>query len=117
MEDNKIDDSKWEESFRLVAPVNIEIKKKEFICTVVHGKGTDNIFQFFEVRHKDFDNLLAEVIEDYFGATESFALDYIADIDSYALLAKNLRDNPMFNVKYHVEGFLDILAGTIREAA
>tara|TARA_Y100001972_G_C7469764_1_gene239262 strand:+ start:244 stop:582 length:339 start_codon:yes stop_codon:yes gene_type:complete len=99
----------------LQIPNNETIDKDNFTCTVVDGKGTDNIFQFFNVKIDDFDEVLAETIEDHFGNTEGYALEFVSEMSMYGLLAKNQRDNPLFNKEFYVDQFLDLLDKTITE--
>ena len=100
---------------QLMAPNNETVNKDNFTCTVIDGKGYDNIFQFFEVKIEDFDDLIAEVIEDHFGNTEPFAIEYVPELSMYGLLAKDQRDGPMYNSDFHIHTFLDLLDKTITE--
>ena len=103
----------WNEKFTLTAPENETIDMKNFSCMVVHGKGLDNIFQFFRVKFPEFDELVAEVIEEHFGDTDLFAIEYVGELDMFGLLAKDQRDNPLYSKDFHVYGFLDLLDSTI----
>ena len=99
----------------LSVPENKEYKRDNFTCLVVAGKGTDLIFQFFDVKYKDFPQVTAEVIEDHFGDTNNFAIEYVREMDMFGLLAKNIKDNPLFSEEFHVIRFLDLLSKTITE--
>lgn len=103
----------WTENFTLSIPENEDIEKDNFSCIVIHGKGYDNIFQFFNVKTDDFEEIIAEVIEDHFGDTSDFAIEFVDEMDMFGLLAKDLRDNPMFSKEFHVHEFLDLLDSTI----
>lgn len=103
------------EGLKLVAPENEEIFKDSFMCIAKDGKGLDNIFQFFSIKVKDFPQILAEVIEDYFGDTSKYALEYVPELKMYGLLAKDQRDNPLYSKKFHIHGFLTFLDNTIKE--
>lgn len=105
----------WEQSFQLQPPKHDTVEKKNFMAVISDGKGDDIIFQFFKVKIQDFDGLLAEVIEDHFGSTNSFALEYVQELDMYGLLAKDIKSNALFNKKFHIDSFLDILDSTISE--
>ena len=105
----------WSTGFSLAAPENETVAKDNFNCLVVAGKGLDNIFQFFEVKIDDFEELIAEVIEDHFGDTEGFAIEYVPELKMYGLLAKDQRDNPMYSRDFHIYDFLDLLSNTITE--
>ena len=105
----------WNQNFSLRIPDNEDIEKSNFSCIVVDGKGYDTIFQFFNVKSSDFDEVIAEVIEDHFGDTEGFAIEYVDEMDMFGLLAKDLKDNPMFSRDFHIYDFLDLLDSTITE--
>lgn len=105
----------WSTGFSLAVPENETIEKDNFTCLVVAGKGLDNIFQFFNVTVNDFEELVAEVIDDHFGYTEGFAIEYVPELKMYGLLAKDLRDNPMYSKDFHIYHFLDLLSNTITE--
>lgn len=105
----------WQELFQLQVPEHETIDKDNFSCIVVNGKGNDLIFQFFSIKDPDFDETVAEVIEDHFGNTEAFAIEYVREMDMYGLLAKDIKDNPLFSKEFHVYQFLDLLSKTITE--
>lgn len=105
----------WNEKFSLSAPENETVDLDNFSCIVVHGKGMDNIFQFFKVKFDDFEELIAEVIEEHFGDTESYAIEYVDELNMFGLLAKDQRDNPLYSKDFHVYGFLELLDNTIEQ--
>ena len=105
----------WNQNFSLTIPDNEDINKSNFSCIVVDGKGYDTIFQFFSVKSEDFEEIIAEVIEEHFGDTEGFAIEFVGEMDMFGLLAKDLRDNPMFSKDFHIYEFLDLLDSTITE--
>ena len=98
---------------KLEVPEHEEVKKDTFQCLVVAGKGQDLIFQFFGVKAIEFPNIIAEVIEDHFGDTNNFAIEYVRELDMYGLLAKNIKQNPLFSREFHIIRFLDLLDKTI----
>ena len=105
----------WEEFFSLQTPEHEDVKKDNFECIVVDGKGTDLIFQMFSLKVDEVEELVAEVIEDHFGDTENFAIEFVPEMGMYGLLYKNAKDNPLFSKDFHVYEFLDILDKTITE--
>ena len=96
-------------------PEHEDVKKDNFECIVVDGKGTDLIFQMFSLKVDEVEELVAEVIEDHFGDTENFAIEFVPEMGMYGLLYKNAKDNPLFSKDFHVYEFLDILDKTITE--
>ena len=111
-----ISTDKWDDmSYKMGAVQRLEFQGKQFRTEIVNGKGMDTIFQFFDVRHTDFPQIIAEVVDDFHGRTDGFALDYVPELDSYAFLAKDLRAHPMFSVAFHIEKFLHLLDNTITE--
>ena len=105
----------WGQKLQIEIPAYDEIEKDVFNCIVVEGKDLDLIFQFFSVKCEDFEETIAEVIEDHFGNTEDFAIEFVTELDMFGLLAKNIKDNPLFSKEFHVHAFLDLLAKTITE--
>ena len=105
----------WDNSFALQAPEHETVEKDHFTCIVVDGKGDDLIFQFFNVKIDDFEEVIAEVIEEHFGNTNGFAIEYVSELKMYGLLYKDAKDTPLFSRDFHVHAFLDILDSTITE--
>ena len=105
----------WDSLFSLHTPEHEDLSFDNFNCIVVDGKGTDIIFQFFNTETKDFEEICAEVIDDHFGDTEGFAIEYVPEMEMYGLLYKDAKDNPLFSRDFHVYDFLDILSKTITE--
>ena len=105
----------WNSGFNIKLPNSIELALNNFDCVVIDGKGSDNIFQFFKVKRKDFNDIVAEVIEDYFGTTNGFAIEYVRELSMYGLLAKDQRDTPLYNREFHVDSFLKLLDATMSE--
>jgi len=89
------------------------VKLKE-VLIVFRGEG-DVIYHFPKIRHKDFKNLLSAVVESHFGSVDSFKVDYVRDMGLWSLLAKNVRTNPLFDMKHYTEDFLWLLDGTLEE--
>lgn len=105
----------WGSLFSLQTPQHEDISTDNFECIVVDGKGDDIIFQFFGIKTEEFDEIIAEVIEEYFGTTEGFAIEYIPEMSMYGLLYKDAKANPLFSKEFHVHDFLDLLSNTITE--
>ena len=109
------DNINWQQDLSLQIPDNETIETDNFNCVVVDGKGMDTIFQFFGVRTPEFSDVIAEVIEDHFGNTAGFAIEYVPELKMYGLLAKDHRENPLYNKDHQVYNFLDLLDSTITE--
>lgn len=105
----------WDSLFSLQTPEHEDLTYDNFQCIVVDGKGADLIFQFFAVKVDDFDEIAAEVIDDHFGDTAGFAIEYVPEMGMYGLLYKDAKDNPLFSKEFHVYDFLDMLSKTITE--
>mgnify|MGYP001208656263 CR=1 FL=1 len=86
-----------------------------FEAMAVLKKDNNIIFQFFNAKRKDFRDILAEVIEDYFGSTDNFAVAYEKELQSYSLLGKELQSFPMFSTDTHIDKFFSLLDNTIEE--
>ena len=84
----------------------------EDVMIVFRGEG-DIIFHFPKIRHKDFKNLLSAVVESHFNTMDPFRVDHIPEMKLWSMLAKNVRTNPLFNMKHYVEDFLWLLDGTL----
>lgn len=90
-------------------PETSEFQGKRLTARVVK-KDSDLIFQFFLTKFpSDFPTLLAEVVESHFGSTDSFKLDHVPELNSYALLAKGILDRPTVRVDYVTTDFLNLL--------
>jgi hypothetical protein len=81
---------------------------------VLRGEG-DIIYQFFGVKHPDFKGFLAEVVDEHFGSTDDFRVDYIQELKSWSLLAKDVRTRPLFNFKHYTEDFMWLLDAALEE--
>lgn len=103
------------QQIKLTIPEHQEYDRNSFSCLVVDGKRNDLIFQFFKVKTADFSDIIAEVIEDHFGDTNKFAIEYVREMDMFGLLAKDIKDNPLFSKEFHIVRFLDLLDKTITE--
>lgn len=83
---------------------------------VLRGRG-DVIFHFHDVRRSDFRDLLAEVVEEHFGTTDSFYFDDVPELEkTFGLLAKGVRNHPLYNQKHFIEDFLHLLDAVLIEA-
>jgi hypothetical protein len=99
----------------LEAPEHEDIECTNFKCIVVDGKGFDVIFQFFNLKFQDFRDLAAEAVESHFGSTNGFAIEFVEELKMYGLLAKDLKENPLFNKEFHIYDFVDLLDKTLTE--
>lgn len=95
--------------FGIQLPETSEFQGKRLSCRMVR-KGADIIFQLFASRFPaDFPALLAEVIESHFGSTDAFKIDHVAELNSFALLAKGILDRPTVRIDYVTTDFLNLL--------
>lgn len=100
----------------LVIPPRMEFEGDILRADVVPRGEGDLIFHFHEIKHSDFSTLLAEVVESHFGSTDAFRIDRVIEIPgTWGLLAKGVRANPMFNLKFYTEDFLWLLDRVLQE--
>lgn len=99
--------------WQLEAPEHEEVEATNFRCIVVEGKGFDTIFQFFNANFEDFEEVAAEVVEDHYGNTDGFAIEFVKELNMHGLLAKDLRDNPLFSKEHHIYDFIELLDSTL----
>lgn len=78
-------------------------------------RGDDLIYQFFKVKHQDFSTLLAEVIEEHFGRTDSFSAAYVPELESLGVRAKGVCDAPFFDYRHYTEKFLGLVDRCLQE--
>jgi hypothetical protein len=78
-------------------------------------KGDDLIYQFFRVRHPDFRNLLAEVIEAHFGNTDAFSAASVPELKSLGVRAKGVLKNPFFSLSHYTASFLGFVDNCLSE--
>lgn len=91
-------------------PLIVEGKFKNGIDYIVSKrKQTDNVYQFFTEENSLFEQVLADVIDSYFGSTSGFFIEYVLDLKMYGLLAQGQREAFNYNVEHHVSGFLNVL--------
>ena len=81
----------------------------------------DIIYQFFfpkklKLRGTDFPSLLEEVVNAHFGTLQPFALDEVTEVESWALLAKKVRDLPMYTPEFYTTQFISLLDIALDEA-
>lgn len=60
-----------------------------------------------------FRDLLAEVIEAHFGSTESFAVDYVPEMSSYALIGRGLLARPIVDRDHLTTHFARLLDAAV----
>jgi len=105
----------WNSLFELQTPEHEDLDYDNFNCLVVDGKGDDIIFQFFKVQVDEFEEITAEVIEEHYGDTDGFAIEFVPELKMYGLLYKDAKSNPLFSKEFHVYDFLELLSNTITE--
>lgn len=75
----------------------------------------DVIYQFLNVTVPKFDEILATVIEEHFGSTDFFRVRYEREISAWGLLAKQVRQSPLYNRNHYEDEFVglvdDVLTG------
>jgi len=89
---------------------------KNFEAVIVYRGDGDIIYQLFKVRHGDFRQLLAEVVEAHFSSTDDFAVDFMKEVLSWGLIARGVRTRPLFNEQHYTGKFLDLLDQVLEEA-
>ena len=109
------DRSKPGHEVKISVPPRAEYRGKYFRATIVR-KNDDFIYQFFNVRHPDFRNFLAEIIEAHFGKTESFSAAVVPELESLGVRAKNVCDSPFFNYPHYTERFLGLVDKCLQES-
>lgn len=96
----------------------LEVQGQSYATTVVLRGDYDIVYQFQlkpKYRKGDFGTLLDIVIEQHFGSTDNFFLDYVHELDSWALLAREARANPFYNETHYIEDFLSLLDAALLE--
>ena len=88
---------------------------------VVFRPDHDIIYQFFfprklKLRGTDFESLLADTVDAHFGTLKPFSLDEVPEVESWAMLARNVRDLPMYNADHYAAGFITLLDLALDEA-
>jgi hypothetical protein len=97
-------------------PPRLQFEGKVLKADIVFRKDSDIIFHFQGIRNKDFRQILAEVLDAHFGSTDAFKFDPVPELpDTFGLLAKGVRLNPLFSLKFYVEDFLWLLDRTLVE--
>ena len=96
-------------------PPRAEYRGKKFRAEIIR-KGDDLIYQFFKVRHSDFQTLLAEIIEVHFGKTDDFSAAHVPELESLAIRAKGVCGSPFFNYLHYTEKFLGLVDRCLQES-
>ena len=96
-------------------PPRAEYYGKKFRAVIVL-KNDDLIYQFFNVKHADFRNLLAEIIEAHFGKTDDFSASYVPELESLGVRAKKVCDSPFFDYAHYTEKFLGLVDSCLQES-
>ena len=76
----------------------------------------DIIYQFFGVslpKGHEFQELLAETVDSHFGSTDDFRVDYVEEVGAWGLLAKAVRDRPLYNEDHYILQFLRLVDAAI----
>lgn len=98
------------------APQALEYEGRNFTACIVLRDDRDLIFQFFMKSFpKDFPSLLTAVVAAHFGSSERFALDWVPEVKSYALLGKGLWDNALRDELFLTAKFLELVDTTLDE--
>lgn len=95
-------------------PPRMVYEGRNFRVEIV-SRGDDLIYQFFGVRHPDFRNFLAEIIESHFGNTNSFSAASVPELKSLGVRAKAVTNNPFFNLMHYTSGFLGFVDDCLSE--
>lgn len=88
---------------------------------IVQRPPHDMIYQFFFPKKlkpvgTDFESLLADTVQAHFGTLTPFSLDRVEELESWALLAKNVRDSPLYSEEHYTTAFLTLLDLALDEA-
>lgn len=89
---------------------------RNFNADIVMKGEEDIIYQLNDIKFKNFSALLPEIVEAHFGSTSDFSVDYIPELKSWALLARNVRTKPLFNFDHFTGSFMEFLDNAIEEA-
>lgn len=63
-----------------------------------------------------FRQFLTELVESHFGSTVAFRADYVPEVKSWALLAKEVRSAPLYNAEHFSVKFVTLLDLALDEA-
>lgn len=111
-----LDESAKLKQMEVAAHEHLEFEGEFVRVEVAFKHDQDIIFQFFMKKFpKDFDKLLAEIVEAHFGSTDLFAVHYESLLESWALIARGLLSRPGANPTYTIEGFLNLVDNTLGE--
>ena len=112
MQDPDRSKSGHEVAFNL--PPRAMYEGRNFRAEIV-SKGDDLIYQFFRVKHSDFRNFLAEIIESHFGNTDSFSAASVPELKSLGVRAKRVADSPFFSYRHYTSDFLGLVDSCLEE--
>lgn len=116
MAEKFIDESKKFGNVEVAAHEHLEFEGEFIRAEVAFKHDKDLIFQFFMKKFpKDFDKLLAEIVEAHFGTTDNFAVHYEAILESWGLIARGFLARPGVDHNYIIEGFLNLVDNTLGE--
>lgn len=107
--------TKFEET-PLEIPPRLKFEGNILDADIVPRGDGDLIYHFSNIKHPDFKKILAEVVEQHFGATDDFRIDFVPELQAWGLLAKNVRKKPLFNLMFYTEDFLWLLDAVLKEA-
>ena len=97
-------------------PRAVQYEGRNFKATIVLRNESDLIYQWFmQTFPKDFPALLSAVVDAHFGSVDKFALDWVPEVKSYALLGRGLWDNPLRDELFLTSKFCELVDDTLDE--
>jgi hypothetical protein len=94
---------------QLSVPERFDFDMRNFTCSVVLEGDGDLVYQFVDVKHPDFRQLLADTIESHFGSTRNFSARYDTPVLSWGLLGKDVRLRPLYTQAQYIDAFVGLL--------
>lgn len=79
---------------------------------MVEKEGRDIIFHLGNP-HQDFQQIIVEVVNDFFEEAETFGIEYLQEVDSYSLHALGMSGNPLVDSWKRAQAFLTLLDNTL----
>lgn len=94
-----------------------QARDRKFHARIILCDGAqDLIFQFFmDPFPREFQDLVTAVVTDHFGSTDRFALEWVPEVRSFALLARGIWGNPLRDETRITAGFLTLVENTLAE--
>ena len=75
-------------------------------------KGNDIVFHLGNP-HSDFQQIIVEVVNDFFEDAETFGIEYLEEVDCYSLYALGMANNPLVDSWKRAKAFLTLLDNTL----